>query len=78
MAKFYSIGLGLLAAVFAFGQGLAQFNATPTNIEEATPHFVKEESRIQLNPFSNSRSAQAAGDTIWSEDFSDRKNQKHR
>lgn len=71
MAKLYSIGLGLLAAVFAFGQGLAQFNATPTNIEEATPHFVKEESRIQLNPLSNSRSAQAAGDTIWSEDFSD-------
>ncbi len=41
MAKLYSIGLGLLASVFAFGQGLAQFNATPRNIEEANPHFVK-------------------------------------
>jgi hypothetical protein len=76
MAKLYSIGLGLLAAVFAFGQSNLNKGLMPEyNFKEDFKSAVKiEKAKLNQNqPFNNlsSRSTSAAGDTVWSNTFSD-------
>jgi len=76
MAKLYSIGLGLLAAVFAFGQSSLNKGLMPEyNFKEDIKSAIKiEKAKLnEIQSFNNrsSRSTSAAGDTVWSNTFSD-------